>query len=281
MIVDKITVIGLGLIGASVCRAVKKYGAAGEVVGFDTDSGVREYAVKNGIVDSCLESLNKENDSGIVIVATYVDRIAESVREVAPSLKKGCIITDVGSVKTDVVEKVESFLDSDLFFVGSHPIAGSENPGIENSDPDIFKGNNTVISPSQQANDAAIETVSKFWRIIGSNVIRMDPVLHDRIFAYVSHLPHVAAYTLVNTLDSSDIENIFSYSGGGLRDYTRIASSSPEMWKTIFIQNKGPVLDSIKKFKENLELLESAIKDNDLKRLQEILESAREKKLSI
>ena len=137
-----------------------------------------------------------------------------------------------------------------------------------------------MITPTGNTDDNSIDTVSKFWRIIGSNVLRMDPGLHDRIFAYVSHLPHVAAYTLINTLDSSNIDNIFSYSGGGLKDYTRIASSSPEMWKTIFMQNKGPVLETIKVFKDNLDLLESAIRDDDLNRLQTILEKAQEKKLS-
>jgi len=280
MMVDKITVIGLGLIGGSICSAVKKYGIAGEVVGFDTENRVRDYAVKNGLVDSCLESLNQKNESGLVIVATYVDRIADTIEEIAPYLNKGCIITDVGSVKSKVVESVEQFLDNDLSFIGSHPIAGSENPGIENSDPDLFRGCNAVITPSENTNEESIETVSKFWRVIGSNVLRMDPALHDKVFAYVSHLPHVAAYTLVNTLSSSDVENIFSYSGGGLKDYTRIASSSPEMWKTIFMQNKESLLECIKNFKNNLELIESAIEEDDLNRLKEILENAQKNKLS-
>jgi prephenate dehydrogenase len=280
MIVDKMTVIGLGLIGGSICNAVKKYDLAGEVVGFDTDSRAREYAEKNGFVDSCLESLNQKNDSGLVVVATYVDRIAETVREIAPNLNKGCIITDVGSVKTNVVESVESFLDSGLIFIGSHPIAGSEKPGIENSDPNLFKNCNTIITPSENTDEESIDLISNFWRAIGSDVLRMDPALHDRIFAYVSHLPHVAAYTLVNTLSSSDIENIFSYSGGGLKDYTRIASSSPEMWKTIFMQNKNFLLESIREFKNNLELIESAIEEDNLNNLQAILEKAQKNKLS-
>jgi len=280
MIVDKMTVIGLGLIGGSICSAVKKYGLAGEVVGFDTDSGAREYAEKNGFVDSCLANLNQKNDSGLVVVATYVDRIAETVREIAPYLNKGCIITDVGSVKLDVVESVESFLDSDLIFIGSHPIAGSEKPGIENSDPNLFKSCKAIITPSENTDEEFIDFISNFWRAIGSDVVRMDPALHDRIFAYVSHLPHVAAYTLVNTLSSSDIENIFSYSGGGLKDYTRIASSSPEMWKTIFMQNKESLLECIRNFKNNLELIESAIEEENLNNLQAILEKAQKNKLS-
>jgi len=280
MIVDKMTVIGLGLIGGSICSAVKKYDLAGEVVGFDTDSGAREYAEKNGFVDSCLASLNQKNDSGLVVVATYVDRIAETVKEIAPYLNKGCIITDVGSVKLNVVESVESFLDSDLIFIGSHPIAGSEKPGIENSDPNLFNSCNAIITPSENTDEEFIDFISNFWRAIGSDVVRMDPALHDRIFAYVSHLPHVAAYTLVNTLSSSDIENIFSYSGGGLKDYTRIASSSPEMWKTIFMQNKESLLECIRNFKNNLELIESAIEEENLNNLQAILEKAQKNKLS-
>lgn len=280
MIVDKMTVIGLGLIGGSICSAVKKHGLAGEVLGFDTDSGAGEYAVKNGFIDSCLESINQKNDSGLVVVATYVDRIAETVREIAPNLNKGCVITDVGSVKTNVVESVESFLDGGLVFIGSHPIAGSEKPGIENSDPDLFKNRSTIITPSENTDEQSIDFISNFWRAIGSDVLRMDPLLHDRIFAYVSHLPHVAAYTLVSTLSSSDIENIFTYSGGGLKDYTRIASSSPEMWKTIFMQNKEYLLESIREFKNNLELIESAIEEDNLNNLQTILDKAQKNKLS-
>ena len=132
----------------------------------------------------------------------------------------------------------------------------------------------------QKTKEEAIDAVSGFWKKLGSTVIKMEPNLHDRIFAYVSHLPHVAAYSLVNSLDSSYIEDIFSYSGGGLRDYTRIASSSPEMWKTIFMNNKESVLESIKNFKKNLELIESAIKNDDLKSLQALLENARNKKIS-
>lgn len=280
MSVDKITVIGLGLIGGSLCRAIKKYGAAKEIIGFDIDAEVRSYAEQNGIVDNCLENLKQNNDSQLVIVATYVDKISETVKEILPYLDKGCVITDVGSVKAPVIKSVESFINNDFHFVGSHPIAGSEKPGIKNSDPDLFNGSNTIVTPTDKSSKESVEKVSAFWSAVGSNVLTMNPELHDNIFAYVSHLPHVAAYTLMNTVSSSDIENIFSFSGGGLKDYTRIASSSPEMWKTIFMQNKESVLESIKNFKNNLELIESAIERDDLNKLQSLLENAQKNKLS-
>jgi len=280
MSVDKITVIGLGLIGGSLCRAIKKYGAANEIIGFDMDAGVRSYAEQNGIVDSCLENLKQNNDSQLVIVATYVDKISETVKEILPYLEKGCVITDVGSVKTPVMKSVESFINNDFHFVGSHPIAGSEKPGIKNSDPDLFNGSNTIVTPTDKSSKESIEKVSTFWSAIGSNVLIMNPELHDNIFAYVSHLPHVVAYTLINTVSGSDIKNIFSFSGGGLKDYTRIAYSSPEMWKTIFMQNKNSVLESIKNFKKNLELIESAIEGDDLNKLQNLLENAQKNKSS-
>jgi len=280
MSVDKITVIGLGLIGGSLCRAIKKYGAANEIIGFDMDAGVRSYPEQNGIVDSCLENLKQNNDSQLVIVATYVDKISETVKEILPYLEKGCVITDVGSVKTPVMKSVESFINNDFHFVGSHPIAGSEKSGIKNSDPDLFNGSNTIVTPTDKSSKESIEKVSTFWSAIGSNVLIMNPELHDNIFAYVSHLPHVVAYTLINTVSSSDIKNIFSFSGGGLKDYTRIAYSSPEMWKTIFMQNKNSVLESIKNFKKNLELIESAIEGDDLNKLQNLLENAQKNKSS-
>jgi len=280
MSVNKITVIGLGLIGGSLCRAIKKYGAANEIIGFDMDAGVRSYAEQNGIIDSCLENLKQNNDSQLVIVATYVDKISETVKEILPYLEKGCVITDVGSVKTPVMKSVESFINNDFHFVGSHPIAGSEKSGIKNSDPDLFNGSNTIVTPTDKSSKESIEKVSTFWSAVGSNVLIMNPELHDNIFAYVSHLPHVVAYTLINTVSSSDIENIFSFSGGGLKDYTRIAYSSPEMWKTIFMQNKNSVLESIKNFKKNLELIESAIEGDDLNKLQNLLENAQKNKSS-
>lgn len=260
--------------------AVKKYGAADKVAGFDTDKRVLDFALSEGIIDEHINSLNEENDSGLIVIATYVDKISDILREIIPHLNEGAVVTDVGSVKANIVRSADELTGGKVSFVGSHPIAGKENPGIENSDPDLFQGCPVVITPTEASDRRAVDTVSKFWGTLGSRVISTTPGQHDKIFALVSHLPHVVAYTLINTVSSSDIEDIFSYSGGGLKDYTRIASSSPDMWKSIFMQNRDSVLDCIDKFKKNIELIESAIKNEDLNKLQSLLENARDAKLS-
>ena len=278
---DSVTVIGLGLIGGSVCRAIKKSDAAGEVVGIDSDEEVLKFAVDNGIVDKGSSGLENIIDSELVVIATYVDKITETVEKILPGLKKGCVITDVGSVKSEVVSRIESIMADDKYFIGSHPIAGAEYSGIENSDADLFNGKNIIVTPTEKSVESALNKVTSFWESIGGEVISLDPETHDRVFASVSHLPHLVAYSLVNSVGSSDVvENIFSYSGGGLKDYTRIAASSPEMWRTIFMQNREFILESIKNFKINIEKAESAIKDEDLNELIKILENAHKLKLS-
>ena len=278
---DSVTVIGLGLIGGSVCRAIKKSDAAVEVVGIDSDEEVLKFAVDNGIVDRGSSVLENIVDSELVVIATYVDKITETVQEIFPSLNKGCVITDVGSVKSEVVSKIEGIVPAGIYFVGSHPIAGSECSGIENSDADLFNGKNVIVTPTEKSEKHALDKVTSFWASIGGKVISLDPETHDRVFAYVSHLPHLVAYSLVNSVGSSDIvENIFSYSGGGLKDFTRISASSPEMWKTIFLQNKEYILESIKNFKLNIEKTESAIRNDDLNELMKLLENAHELKSS-
>ena len=276
-----VTVIGLGLIGGSVCRAIKKFEASEVVTGIDKSSEVIEFALKNGIVDKAGTELDKAIDSEVVVIATYVDRISDTVEKIIPNLKKGCLITDVGSVKSSIVNRVESIIPDDIYFIGSHPIAGNESSGIENSDPDLFKDKIVVVTPTGNSNDELLSKTKSFWESIGGRVLSLDPGTHDRVFAYVSHLPHAVAYSLVNAVGSTDfVDNILSYSGGGLKDYTRIAASSPEMWKTIFIENKEPVLESIKTFKENLEKTESAIKNDDLNELMNILKQAQKLKFT-
>ena len=278
---ENVAVVGLGLIGGSVCRAIKKFNSSANVVGIDSDKEVLQFAKKEGLVDSVSTDFNVASGSNFVVVATYVDSIYDTVEKLLPELRKGCVVTDVGSVKSEIVNKVENLLPQEIHFIGSHPIAGKEHSGIENSDAGLFEGKKIVITPSERSDISAINETTAFWSSIGGEVVRLDPIVHDRVFAYVSHLPHVVAYSLINSVASSDVvDDIFNYSGGGLHDYTRIAASSPEMWKSIFLQNRDSLLESIKTFKLNLEKAESAIKNNDLNELMHILENAQKLKLS-
>ncbi len=278
---NSVSVIGLGLIGGSVCRAMKKFGTFREVVGIDSDKRVVNFAISGGIVDRGSTDLEKVIDSDLVVIATYVDTIAEIVEKIEPFLKKNCLITDVGSVKSVIVAKIESILSGKkVHFVGSHPIAGKEHSGIEHSDADIFREKKVVVTPTSKSSESSVQKVSDLWCMLGAEVFILDPETHDKTFAHVSHLPHLLAYSLVNSIASASIDNAFRYSGGSLKDFTRIAASSPEMWKTIFLQNKDSVLKSIEAFKVSLETLGSAIKNEETDQLMSFLEKASELKLS-
>ena len=282
MVFRSVSIIGLGLIGGSIATALKSFGTAQEVVGIDIDSEVVDYAIKNNVVDKgFLPSDDLQIDSEMVVVATYVDQIADTIRTVIPHLKEGTVITDVGSVKSKIVNQFDIIFDKDIYFVGSHPIAGTEHSGVKFSDPNLFKDKKTVVTPSPNTDLLALEKVIGFWESIGSSVIQVDPATHDLIFAYVSHLPHVIAYTLMNCVSKVDgVENIIEYSGGGLRDYTRIAASSPEMWTSIFSQNRESILKAIEGLRINLNEMEEAIKSGDKHKLLSLLVTANELKKS-
>jgi prephenate dehydrogenase len=188
-----------------------------------------------------------------VILATPVSSFARIAKEIGSVLHKGAIVTDVGSVKMGFLSEVENALPEGVHFVGTHPIAGTERSGAEASFLELFQGAKCIITPTPRTDENALRTLEELWKIAGSEVIVMDPVKHDRILAAVSHLPHVIAYVLVNTLvDIDDIEkDVFAFAAGGFKDFTRIASSSPEMWADICFLNKNCIIDSINRFKHS------------------------------
>ena len=231
---EKITVIGLGLIGASICKALKETKSVGEIIGVDKDDHVIEYSLGENIVDSAYSKLGDYVEgSEIVLVSTYVDKIVDIVKSLYSFLDQDSIITDVGSVKGSIVKEIEETIPEHISFVGSHPIAGIEESGIIHSKSDLFINKKSVITPTENTSKSAVNKVSDFWKVLGSEVVLMDPLTHDITFGYVSHLPHIVAYSLINTIDTlDDTKDIFLYSGGGLRDFTRISASSPSMWTT-------------------------------------------------
>jgi len=274
--INNISIIGLGLIGGSLCRVFKSSDEVSNVVGVDTDATVVNYAKDNGFVDQATCSLAKGvEEAELVVICTYVDSIAEIASELYDIVPEGCVITDVGSVKEDIVRRIDDTIGENIFFVGGHPIAGTENSGIQHAYPELFRGKNIYLTPSDNTDRTALEKVTEMWEKAGGTVSEIPPFVHDRIFAMVSHLPHVVAYSLINCVGSvKDIENIFQYSGGGLKDYTRIASSSPAMWKEIFGMNRKNVLDAIKSFRISMQEIENAIESGDSGKLLELLESA-------
>lgn len=262
----KLTIIGVGLIGGSLSMALRKKGMAGEIVGVGRSISSLELAVKLDVIDKfTTDPASGVMDADLVVIATPVASIAGIVKKIAPYLKEGAIVTDVGSVKGAIVSEAEKLIPSGVHFVGGHPIAGTEESGVSAAFPTLFEKHKCILTPTAKTDKEALNKVKEIWEAAGSDVIIMDAAKHDSILAAVSHLPHVIAYSMVNTVDGvKDFdESILNYSAGGFRDFTRIASSSPEMWRDICLINKEAVLDMITRFEKSLARLKGYIKDSD------------------
>lgn len=276
---ERMAIVGVGLIGGSLAKAVKEKKLVGEVLGVGRSEERLESARKLGIIDRYSGRMNEIlGEADLVVVAGPVGVIVDLVREIIPFLKKGTIITDVGSVKTKIVEEVEAFIPGSLYFVGGHPIAGTENSGFEASFSTLFEGRKCIITPVSTTDSHALERVKELWAQVGSIVACMDSEEHDEVFAAVSHLPHIVAYSMVNSLlkVKGFEKNIFSFSAGGFKDFTRIAASDPVMWKDIALMNKDKLLSAIKLFQEYLEELKEAIEREDGERLLSEFQKSRE-----
>lgn len=267
----KVAVIGLGLIGGSLAGALRKSGRVSSVCGVDSDPEALRYALDNGVVDTATEDINRGVVSAeVVVLATSVGTIPALSRAVALAASVGTVITDVGSVKAPVVQQAESFLPPGVMFVGGHPIAGTERSGVWSSDPGLFAGKRVVLTPTSKTKSKAIEKVRGLWGLAGAVVMEMQAEEHDRVFALVSHLPHVVAYGLVNAvLEWDGTADPMGMAGGGLRDFTRIANSSPEMWADIVLMNAQNVLGSLRGFKGAIERIERLIEAGDAAGLTE------------
>ena len=274
---SKITVIGLGLIGGSLAWALKRAGNVGVVYGVDIDDGAIDYAIREHIIDVGSRDLRDAvNNSDVVVIATYVGIIPKIAKSLASILSPNTAVTDVGSVKAKVVAEIESMLPKDVGFVGGHPISGTERSGIFHSSADLFMEKKCILTPTVNTNNESLVRVRKLWESIGAKVYTMTPEAHDRVFAYVSHLPHAVAYALLNSVASQDggPSEIFNFAGGGLKDFTRIGESSPEMWSDILVANRENVLAAIVDFTSEIEKIRVAVEKGNLKRLKDVLGNA-------
>jgi prephenate dehydrogenase len=275
----RVTIIGVGLIGGSLALAIKAQGMAREVWGVERDLGVLKKAQSLRVIDRGETNLSLSvPDSDLVVIATPVGQALKVAIEVLPLMKAGCILTDVGSVKRDLVEGLAGKVPDDRHFVGGHPIAGTERSGVEAAFAALFEGANCILTPTPEASAYATEKLKKLWEGIGSKVIFMEPGHHDEVFAAVSHLPHMVAYSLVKTV--ADIDGgqgeLFLFTGGGFRDFTRIASSHPEMWRDICLFNQDQILKALAHYRSSLEVLEQAIKARNGEQLYQFFLSAKE-----
>lgn len=270
----KVTIVGVGLIGGSIGMALKKNGLAKEVVGYSQKASSLDFAVKNNAIDVASHDLKKAvRDADLVVLSTPVNTIAKMLPSITNELRRGCVVTDVGSTKAGIVETAEKYITSG-FFVGSHPMAGSEKKGAAYANAELFNSSICILTPTPKTNGQAVERVHAFWTRIGATVKRLSPAEHDRIVAYISHLPHMLAYGLMGTVPKEYLE----YAAQGFKDTTRIASSSPQMWSDICLSNIKPLVNSLDEMVKNLSQLRRSIDAKDEKALIEFFTKAKEKR---
>ena len=249
--IEKLAIVGVGLIGGSLALALKEAGAVGQVVGIGRGRQNLETAQRLGIVDSYSQDLAAGVvDADVVFLATPVQALGAVAKQAMPHLKSGAIVTDGGSVKQAVIDAIEPHLRDDVHFVPGHPIAGTENSGAEAAFATLYCDRRCILTPTEKTDAAALDRIQRMWQLVGSQVVIMDVEKHDRVLAAISHLPHMVAYALVNAVGSYDRynENILEYSAGGFRDFTRIASSDPTMWRDIAMTNRQALIEMMEQF---------------------------------
>ncbi len=271
----KVTILGVGLIGASFALAMKKNKLCNDIIGYGRTRENLMKAMEKGIIDSFeSDPAVACKDSDLIIFATPVGTFLDLAKKSVPSFKKGAIVTDVGSVKGDLVYEMESIMPEDVHYIGCHPIAGSDRSGIDSSSAELFINAKCIITPSKNSNANALNKIIELWKLLGSIIITTDPEKHDRIYASVSHLPHIIAYAIINTvaeLDSSYLE----FCGQGFKDTTRIASSSPELWRDTCLLNRDNLTEMITIFQKNLDTLSQYLRAYDSDSLEREFKKAR------
>jgi prephenate dehydrogenase len=272
---ERLGILGLGLIGGSLALALKGKRGAPEVWGCDRNRGhVRQALAAGAIARGC--PLRELPECDIVVVCIPVLASVDAVRSLGPRMRPGAILTDAGSAKAGIVAEGNRVVGRGAFFVGGHPIAGTEASGFPAADGILFRGRSFIVTPTRRTDTDAMQRVERLWRLAGAKpVLRMDPKTHDHVFAYVSHLPHVVAYALVHSVATLPSRVPLGYSAGGFRDFTRIASSNPVMWKDIVLQNRKEVLRAIAHYRRNLDLLERRIARADAAGLLEVFERSK------
>ena len=276
MLFEKVVIVGIGLIGSSLARVIKHNCLAKEVCAFDTNKDYRLKAKEIGVVDTyadCLE--DAVCDADLVVLATPVGAYGAISKVVVPLLKKGAILTDVGSVKKFAVKEIEQYItpESGVLYVPGHPVAGTEKSGPEAGFLELFEGRWCILTPGKYTTPEAIEKVSALWLAAKMKIDTMSPEHHDKVMAAVSHLPHLIAFSIVGTvadLEGYEKQEIIKYSASGFRDFTRIAGSDPTMWRDILLNNKETILELIQRFVEDLIALQRNIRWDEGDKLFEL-----------
>ncbi len=270
----KVCIIGCGLIGSSIARGIKKNKLATKLVSSNRSNSTNKKVIRLKIVNEASSDTKKiVKGSDLIIIASPLSSYKNIILKIKSSFKNGAILTDVGSVKKNVISLIEKNIPKNVSWISSHPIAGTEESGPESGFSELFKNRWCILTPSKKSKSKDVKLLEKFWQKLGSKVDVMNAKQHDYILSITSHMPHLIAYNIVNTtlkIKKKKDRNIVKYSAGGLRDFTRIAASNPIMWRDIFIQNRENTSKMIDKFIENLKDLKKAIKSKNDKKLEKI-----------
>ncbi|NQU76851.1 MAG: prephenate dehydrogenase/arogenate dehydrogenase family protein [Planctomycetes bacterium] len=257
---DEITIVGVGLLGGSLGLAVKAANPAARIVGVGHRARSLQEALTIGAIDACsLEAAEGVRDASLVVLCTPVGLFSGLLKAIAPALKPGCIVTDVGSTKAVVVRTAERILGGRVAFVGSHPIAGSERRGVTFARTDLYVGNTCVLTPTPRTCPKALKKVDRFWRGLGMATVQMAPAVHDRTLGRISHLPHALAALLVNVQRPGDLD----LAGSGFIDATRIAGGDPVLWRDIFLTNRGGIEQALNAYQRQLSQLRDLLRRSD------------------
>ncbi|MBL8583135.1 MAG: prephenate/arogenate dehydrogenase family protein [Rhizobiaceae bacterium] len=282
---DKVALIGIGLIGSSLARVIRREGLAGEIAVATRSPATLARAQELRLGDSySTHARDAARDADLVIVSVPVGASGQVAAEIAPVLKPGAILTDVGSTKASVVAQMAPHVPDGVHFIPGHPIAGTEHSGPDAGFADLFEGRWCILTPEAGADAQAVERLTKFWQACGSKVDVMDPAHHDMVLAIVSHLPHIIAYNIVGTADDLEYASkseVIKYSASGFRDFTRLAASDPTMWRDVCLHNKDAILEMLARFSEDLASLQRMIRWGQGDKLFELFTRTRAVRRSI
>ncbi len=269
----RMALIGAGLIGSSLAHVARREGLAGHIAVSARTQETLDKALELGFADSVsLDAAEAARDADLVVLCTPLGAYADIAKAIQPALKPGAIISDVGSCKEPMFIDVQPHLPDGVHMVPGHPVAGTEHSGPEAGFAELFEGRWCILTPGPDADTEAVARVTELWQRAGMTVEIMDAAHHDQVLALTSHLPHLIAYTIVGT--ATDLEDelkkeVFKYSAGGFRDFTRIAASDPVMWRDVFLKNRDALLDVLGRFSEDLTALQRAIRKGDAKTLED------------
>jgi len=276
---SKITIVGVGLIGGSFAKGIKQSGLAQEVMGYGKNTENLQLGVELGVIDCFSTDMQQAvTDSDLILLGVPLGAMQSVLTEMQPFLKKSAIITDVGSSKMSVIESVETaFGHVPERFVAGHPIAGKEKSGVTAATADLFVDHRVILTPTAETDQQAVEIVQALWESLGACVTQMEPGYHDEVLAATSHLPHLLAFSLVDLLNEHpELGNVFQYTAGGFRDFTRIASSDAVMWRDISVNNSKAIAKWLKNYQQVLSNLIEMVEGQDSQGLYELFDEAKQ-----